>query len=191
MEAAGSGAQAGTGWALVSENSISSGLADKGMRVLLPGYGGALGSEAQLLAGQGIDFYQRAPQALVSGQAWGPESPGGLPGGSALSRALKEKPLGGLRSLKGRDCVSPNMPLSSPHSLVQHHLCARHQRGNNPLLPSWPPSLLAGGQTGRTQCGEGAVGNEAAAAWQAGPQPYGWLTLDNCPSLSELWSPHL
>lgn len=91
----------------------------------------------------------------MSGQAWGPQSPvGGLPGGSALSRALKEKPLGGLRSLKGRDCVSPNMPLSSPHSLIQHLLCARHHRGNNPFLPSWPPSLLAGGRQGAHSVGK-------------------------------------
>lgn len=43
--------------------------ADEGMCVLLLGYGGALGSKAQLLARHGIDFYQRALQDLVSGQA--------------------------------------------------------------------------------------------------------------------------
>lgn len=41
------------------------------MHVLLLGYGGALCSKAQLLASHSIDFYQRALQARVSGQAWG------------------------------------------------------------------------------------------------------------------------
>lgn len=70
-------------WCLKTASSQE--LAVEGMRVLLLGYGGALGSEAQLLAGHGIDFYQRALQAPMSGQAWGPENWGWLPGGLTQS----------------------------------------------------------------------------------------------------------
>lgn len=80
MEAAGSVAQAGTGWALVSENSIFSGACRQGDVRVVAGIRGALGSEPQLLAGHDIDFYQKALQAPVSGQAWGPESWAGCQG---------------------------------------------------------------------------------------------------------------
>lgn len=72
------------------------------MRVLLLGYGGALGSEAQLLAGHGIDFYQRT-LLLCLGRPGAPRAGVGCQGGcSILSRALKEKPLGGLAVLEGQ-----------------------------------------------------------------------------------------
>lgn len=68
------------------------------MRVLLLGYGGALGREAQLLAGQGIDFYQRALQTPVSGQAWGPKSWGRLPGGFNSEPSFEREALWGAGS---------------------------------------------------------------------------------------------
>lgn len=82
-------------WCLKTASSQK--LADKGMRVLLPGYGAALGSKAQLLAGHRIDFFlpKGSTGFCVWAGAWGPK--GWLPGVSVLSRAFKEKPLGGGR----------------------------------------------------------------------------------------------
>lgn len=65
---------------------------------MLLGYGGALESKAQLFTGCGIDFLPKGSAGSVSGQAWGWDSWGLLPGDSALSRALEEKPLGGRSS---------------------------------------------------------------------------------------------
>lgn len=79
--------------------------------MLLLGYGEALGRKAQLLAGHDIDFYQRALQTSVSGQAWSRGSWGWLPGDSAPSRALKEKHLrGGAAVFEGSYDISQHMP---------------------------------------------------------------------------------
>lgn len=77
---------AGTSWALVSESRIFSGACRQGMCVLLLGYGRAQGSSAQLLTGNGIDFYQRVVLSLwlCGACVWpglGPGSWGWLRGG--------------------------------------------------------------------------------------------------------------
>ena len=75
--------------------------------MLLLGYGGGPGSKAWLIVGQSIDFYQGALQAPVSGQTWGWGSWGWLPGGSALSQALKEKPVvGGFSPWRARTSLA-------------------------------------------------------------------------------------
>lgn len=50
-------------WCLKTASSQK--LADKGMRVLLLGYGAALGSKAQLLAGHRIDFFTKGLYRLL------------------------------------------------------------------------------------------------------------------------------